>query len=100
LYDGQHDLTSHFSQDQRISDYLEELSQAVSRVRLEAYRPSAGSDLDTIVNYFWNITLCEALYPSLDAVEVVLRNSIHRTLSGYFQSEYWFDDTRLVRPVQ
>ena len=93
-------MTSHSSQDKRISDFLEELSHAVSRVRLEAYRPNAGSDLDTIVTYFWNITLCEALYPSLDAVEVVLRNSMHRVLSGHFQSEYWFDDKRLVRPVQ
>ncbi|MDI3340141.1 MAG: hypothetical protein QJR03_06370 [Sphaerobacter sp.] len=49
---------------------------SVSEERLESYRPEGGSDDDMLANYLWNLALSEALYPSLQAVEVTLRNRI------------------------
>jgi hypothetical protein len=58
---------------------------------MENYRSDNGSDLDMVVNDFFNIELSEALYPSLQAFEVALRNSVHRALSQHFATEFWFD---------
>jgi hypothetical protein len=53
-----------------------------------------------LVNYYWNIALCQALYPVLDCVEVALRNTIHVTLTHHFGTEFWFDDLAIVRREQ
>lgn len=68
-----------------------ELKVPLSHERLENYRPQNGSDLEMVVNYFFNIELSEALYPSLQAFEVALRNSIHGAFTQHFGSEFWFD---------
>lgn len=78
------------------SQLLTALTLPVSSVRLEAYRPVGGSDLDMLVNYLWNIELSEALYPCLQTFEVALRNSIHTALSDHFQTELWFDQGILL----
>jgi hypothetical protein len=67
------------------------LEDTVSRERLEAYRPVGAGDLDMVVNYFWNIELSEALYPSLQAFEIALRNRVHGALAEHFGTEHWFD---------
>jgi hypothetical protein len=72
------------------------LEPAVSKVRLEAYRPTGASDLDMVVNYIRNIELSEALYPCLQSFEIALRNSIHTALSRKFQTEFWFDQKELL----
>lgn len=77
-----------------VSRFIADLERPVSRVRLENYRPTnptTDDDLAMVVNYFHNIELSEALYPSLEAFEVALRNSIHLALSQHFQNVYWFD---------
>jgi hypothetical protein len=43
------------------------------------------------VGYFWNVALCEALYPALDALEVSLRNSIHASATTAYATPFWFD---------
>ncbi|MCO5177761.1 MAG: hypothetical protein M9890_12465 [Thermomicrobiales bacterium] len=80
--------------------FVQDLLRPVSQERLDKYRPPSGSDLDMLVNYYWNIALCQALYPALDCVEVALRNTIHMTLTDYYGTEYWFDDLRIVRQAQ
>jgi len=82
------------------TDYIGKLRLPISPERLESYRPAAGTDLDTVVNYFWNLCLCEALYPSLNAAEISLRNSIHTALSSHYQNDYWFDDENVVESRQ
>lgn len=75
-----------------VAKFVAALERPVSHVRLENYRPAHGSDLDMVVNYFYNLELSEALYPALQAFEIALRNSIHLTLTQHFQmNEYWFD---------
>lgn len=73
-----------------VAQFVAALERPVSRVRLENYRAN-GSDLDMVVNYFYNLELAEALYPSLQAFEIALRNSIHLTLSQHFGTPFWFD---------
>ncbi len=72
------------------------LQLPISQERLEAYREPGGSDLDTLANYFWNVELSEALYPSLQAFEIALRNSIHTALVQHFQNVHWFDQADLM----
>ena len=48
-----------------------------------------------VINYYWNICLCESLYPTLSAVEVALRNTIHAAISTQFK-DHWFDNQELV----
>lgn len=67
-----------------VAQFVADLELPLSRIRLENYRPLHGADLDMVVNYFLNIELSEALYPTLQAFEVALRNSVHRALSQHF----------------
>ncbi len=76
--------------------YVAELEQAVSSPRLAGYRSPSGSDLDMAVTYFWNIALCESLYPALDALEITLRNSIHRAATQIHGTEFWFDQPGIL----
>lgn len=74
-----------------VAQLVADLELPLSRERLESYRPPYGSDLEMVVNYFFNIELSEALYPALQAFEVALRNSVHRALSQHFGTDSWFD---------
>ncbi len=74
-----------------VDKLVADLKFPLSHERLENYRPEQGTDLEMVVNYFFNIELSEALYPTLQAFEVALRNSIHSAFSQYFGTEYWFD---------
>src|SRR5690348_14935852 len=77
-------------QDQRA--YVAGLRQAISDVRLDAYRrPGDADDLDAVARYLWNIALSEALYPTLQALEITLRNSLHLAISKHFRNAMWFD---------
>jgi hypothetical protein len=74
-----------------VTQFIADLERPISRVRLENYRPANGSDLDMVVNYFYNLERSEALYPTLQAFEIALGNSIHLTLKDHFQTDDWFD---------
>ena len=67
----------------------------VSYDRLEAYR-RGDDNLDVLTRYLWNMMLSESLYPALQGLEVVLRNSLHKVLADAYQSEYWFDLTPAI----
>ena len=69
--------------------FLESLHTVTPPVRLERYRRNAPTDRLVLTNYFWNISLCEALYPSLHAAELALRNSVNGTLRDHFHEEWW-----------
>lgn len=73
-----------------IEAFVTELPFPLSEIRLAAYRPEAGSDLDMVTNYFWNIDLAEAIVPCLHAIEVALRNSIHAALTDELGDQMWF----------
>lgn len=69
---------------------LSALRATVSRDRLDAYtRRTADTDLDRLGRYFWNMALCEALYPSLQCLEVALRNSFYDAATSAFGNDDW-----------
>ena len=80
-----------------VHQYLRHLEAVLSSDRLRSYAPRPDSDLETITNYFWNIALCQALYPSLGTVEVVVRNSLHATLTDHFGQSDWYDIPGLLQ---
>lgn len=78
--------------------FFDDLERGVSRPRLAKYRPQNGTDLDTAVNYFWNIELSEALYPGFAALEITLRSAIHEALTARERTDMWFRS--LLEPRQ
>lgn len=69
----------------------QKLRASISSHRLDSYRQGGQTDFEVIVSYLWNVALCEALYPALQALEVTLRNSIHEAAVKRYKSDFWFD---------
>ncbi len=62
--------------------YLASIRKIVSSERLAPYCMTTGdTDIDIIGRYLWNTALGEALYPSLQGLEIALRNSINMAIS-------------------
>jgi hypothetical protein len=81
--------------------FVAELKRSISEPRIERYRRPAGADdLDMLSNYFWNMAIADALLCSLGTVEVLLRNTIHNTLSDFFGRSDWYDGTGLLEEKQ
>lgn len=74
-----------------VEQFVAALERPISRARLESYRSGDGGDFAMLVNYFYNIELSEAIYPSLHIFEISLRNSIDHALAQHFETHYWFD---------
>lgn len=83
-----------------VAPFVADLRLSLSQERLDTYRPSGGSDLEMLTNYFWNIELAEALVPSMHAVEVALRNTLHATLSTHYANDMWFYEDEVLEPYQ
>ena len=75
---------------------LKGLQTVISEERLSSYLGYCGGNLEkTIAVYSWNIELSQSLYPILNLLEVVLRNSINYGLSKIIGSENWLEDIQL-----
>ena len=73
-----------------------EFCQSTSPQRLEAYRRVGDDDLETLTRYVWNISLCEAFYPTLQNMEIGLRNGLNQSLTAHFGDPLWFQRTPSV----
>ena len=75
-------------------DFATKLLMALSSERIGAYRDrmSEDGDANLFAHYAWNIALSESLYPSLQILEVVLRNSIHQAVCQDCGQTDWYDD--------
>lgn len=62
----------------------------VSPGRFHRYRAGAGTDLDAVTRYLWNVRLAEALFPAIAVFEVTLRNAVHQVLTRHAGTEFWF----------
>jgi hypothetical protein len=73
--------------------FFTQLRRAISHERLDAYtqRGARGDGANLFAHYAWNVALSESLYPTLQCLEVCLRNSIHDAASAHFRTELWFD---------
>jgi hypothetical protein len=58
--------------------------------------PDAGNAL---ARYLWNTALCEALYPTLQAFEVCLRNAVYESLADYYTPD-WLTTAGFLRPSE
>ena len=70
------------------SDFFSNLSDAISGDRFAPY--ASGNRAEAFGAYAWNIALCESLYPSLNCLEIALRNSIHAAAVREFGVADWF----------
>jgi len=61
--------------------------------RMSTYvKPKDGDDRSAALGrYLWNSALCEALYPSLNALETSYRNSMHAALTAEKGTDAWYD---------
>lgn len=84
----------------KIEEYLAELESVLSAPRLGRYRVADVPDIDTVIEYLWNLALSEALYPTLGTLEVALRNAIHAGFSEVLGTEMWFYTDGLLEPRQ
>lgn len=73
-----------------VAAYVSEFERLISASRLDRYRPVNGDDLQTIVNYLYNVALSEALLQGIAAVEIALRNAIHNVFMTHFGTDQWF----------
>jgi hypothetical protein len=83
-----------------VAQLVADLQLPIAQVRLESYRPANGTDEQMLSNYLWNVALCEALYPSLNMLEVSLRNAVHAAVTTQFGSNFWFDLPNLLKRWQ
>lgn len=60
------------------------LLPTLSRSRLESFKLKGDNELDALVRYNWNLSLCEALYPSVQCLEIALRNRLNDVLLREF----------------
>jgi hypothetical protein len=73
-----------------IATFVADLERLVSQPRFERYRPANRGDLETVVAYLWNVSLSEALLQGISALEIALRNSIHRAFTDHTGTDQWF----------
>ena len=72
------------------------IRECTSTKRIERYRHPHDSNEDVVARYLWNTCLCEALYPSLQSLEVALRNSIYAAGAARFNNPNWLQDASIV----
>ncbi len=83
-----------------VDQFVAELQRVVSSPRLERYRKEGDIDLDMVTNYYWNMALADALLCPLGTVEIMLRNTVHNTLSHFFGRADWYDGRGLLEEKQ
>lgn len=79
-----------------VNSLLRSMYTSFSKVRVESYRELGQSDSELIVTYLWNVALAESLHPSLQAVELCLRNSLNNAIGRRhdqrrISSDHWLE---------
>ena len=70
--------------------HLAELEKGLSEKRLSTYYTLFPADKEKAIEYYRiNMQIAESFYPLLSNLEIVLRNSIHRSFSIHFSSADW-----------
>lgn len=79
-------------------DFADKLLVALSSERIAAYRDRMREDgnANLFTHYAWNIALSGSLYPSLQILGVVFRNTINNAISQYSRQTNWYDDGAII----
>jgi hypothetical protein len=73
-------------------DALGNLERAIARDRLAPYLADSKGDLgQAILMYELNTLFCQGLYGVLQPLEIIFRNSLHRTISVGTGKSNWYD---------
>jgi hypothetical protein len=73
------------------------LRGSISDQRLDAYRQAhTDTDVDLLGRYLWNTALCESLYPTLQNLEIALRNNIYNAAKVSFDDHNWLDNPDIL----
>ncbi len=73
-------------------DALGNLERAIARDRLAPYLGDSKGDLgQAILMYERNTLFCQGLYGVLQPLEIIFRNSVHRTVSVGVGKSNWYD---------
>ena len=71
---------------------LETLVEDISPARFSTYLEASGGDREEAIRlYMWNASVSAAFYFPLQALEITLRNAMHRRLSEKYGAE-WYDN--------
>ena len=82
-------------------DQLQALERSLSSERLNPYRVLAKGDLAAAVKlHELNTSLAEALYGTLQGLEVSLRNAIHDALTDGLGTSNWYEEKLLQKAQQ
>ena len=79
--------------------FAEQLRNVLSIERLQAYSDKLSQDGNKYLfcHYTWNIALSESLYPTLQAIEVTLRNVLHNKIQEHAGQDDWFHKAGILR---
>jgi len=89
------------SKDIMAQDFFLLLRSSLSDQRFDSYRQSStDKNIDLLEHYLWNIALCESLYPTLQNLEIALRNNIYKAVAISFDNPKWFDDPSILNDEQ
>lgn len=74
------------------------LRNSLSPERISTYQRPGETEAWLFARYLWDMTLSEALYPSLHSLEIGLRNTLHNTLTQDVNNSLWFDLPNILLP--
>ena len=69
-------------------DFFDNLKKSLSASRFSGYH-QRGDEADALAKYLWNTRICEALYPSLQMLEVTFRNRVHSAVGKTSGDPTW-----------
>ena len=83
-------------------EHQSKIRKAISRDRLEGYfrevrkRQGDCGFLEALAHYSWNMVLSQSFYPSLQTLEVSLRNAIQNGANQHFNNPWWFENPSIL----
>jgi hypothetical protein len=92
----QHSAGVIFMTEQQNDNLQTYLKRGFSIERLTSYRIEGENDTAYLPRYLWNMALSKSFYPSLQSLEVAVRNSIHYAISEGLNNNFWFEDHELI----
>jgi len=69
-------------------EFFDNLKKSLSASRFAGYH-QRGNEVDALAKYLWNTRICEALYPSLQMLEVTFRNRVHSEIGNQASDPTW-----------
>lgn len=79
---------------------IEKIISLLSSPRFESYRKPGDADAHALARVNWNIALCEALYPAIQAIEVGFRNRLDLSIANVCGDPDWILNAQFLKPSE